>query len=128
MTESDTEQKRKRKYNKKKKQQTERVKERNKKRVRVREKVNTPEERKEENKKWNIYVHRGDTKIHQWRNTEIYKNLWEIEKRDFSRIFIFILASDRTSKNIIVIKTTIITITLFILMKSSYPTYHNNKI
>ena len=41
-------------------------------------------------------------------------------------MFIFILASDRTSKKIIIIKTK--TKTLFILMKSSYPTYHNNKI
>ena len=29
----------------------------------------------------------------------------KIEKRDFSRIFIFILASNKTSKEIIVIKT-----------------------
>ena len=60
------------------------------------------------------------------RNKEKYNNSWEIDKRDFSRIFIFILASNNTSKNIIVIKT--ITITSFILMKSSYPTYHNNEI
>ena len=60
------------------------------------------------------------------RNTEKSINLSEIEIRDFSRIFIFILASDNTSKEIIVIKT--ITITLFILTKSSYPTYHNNRI
>ena len=52
------------------------------------------------------------------------KNSWEIEKGDFSRIFIFILASDNTSKDNIIIKTK----TLLILMKSSYPTYHNNKI
>ena len=62
----------------------------------------------------------------KWRNKEKYKNLWEIDKRDFSRIFISILASNNTSKEIIIIKTK--TITLFILMKSSYPTYHNNKI
>ena len=60
------------------------------------------------------------------RNKEKYNNSWEIDKRDFSRILIFILASDNTSKNVIAIKT--ITITLFILMKSSYPTYHNNQI
>ena len=60
------------------------------------------------------------------RNKEKYNNSWEIDKRDFPRIFIFILASDNTSKNVIVIKT--ITITLLILMKSSYPTYHNNQI
>ena len=51
---------------------------------------------------------------------------WEIEKRDFSRIFILILASDSTSTRIIIVKTK--TKTLIILMKSSYPTYHNNKI
>ena len=62
----------------------------------------------------------------KWRNEEKFKNLSEIEKRDFSRIFIFILASDNTSNKINIIKTK--TITLFILMKSSYPTYHNNKI
>ena len=36
---------------------------------------------------------RGDTKINKmkkWRNKEEMKNLWEIEERDFSRIFIFI--------------------------------------
>ena len=59
----------------------------------------------------------------KWRK---YKNSLEIEKRDFSRIFIFILASDNTSKEIIIIKTK--TETLFILIKSSYPTYHNKKI
>ena len=32
------------------------------------------------------------------RNKEIYNNSGEIEKRDFSRIFIFILAGDKTSK------------------------------
>ena len=61
----------------------------------------------------------------KWKNKEKYKNSWEIEKGDFSRIFIFILASNSTSKEIIIIKTK--TKTLFILMKSSYPTYHNNK-
>ena len=60
------------------------------------------------------------------KNKEKYKSPWEIEKGDFSRIFIFILASDNTSKKIIIIKTK--TITFFILMKSSDPTYHNNKI
>ena len=63
----------------------------------------------------------------KWRNKEKYEYLSEIvEKRDFSRILIFILASDSTSNKIIIIKTK--TITLFILMRSSYPTYHNNKI
>ena len=62
----------------------------------------------------------------KWKNKEKYKNSWEIEKRDFSRIAIFILASDSTSKEIIIIKTK--TKTLFILVQSSYPTYHNNKI
>ena len=62
----------------------------------------------------------------KWKNKKKYKNLWEIEKRYFSRIAIFILASDNTSKEIIIIKTK--TKTLFILMKSSYPTYHNNEI
>ena len=54
----------------------------------------------------------------------------EIEKRDFPRILIFILASNNTSKIIIVIETITITITitLLILMKSLYPTYHNNQI
>ena len=60
------------------------------------------------------------------RKKEMYNNSWEIDKRDFSRIFIFILASDSTSKENIIIKTK--TKTLLILMKSSYPTYHNNKI
>ena len=60
------------------------------------------------------------------KNKGKYKNSSEIEKRDFSRIFIFILASNNTSNKMIIIKT--ITKTLFILMKSSYPTYHNNKI
>ena len=62
----------------------------------------------------------------KWRNKEKYKNSSEIEMRDFSRIFIFILASNNTSNKIVIIKTK--TKTLFILMKSSYPTYHNNKI
>ena len=63
------------------------------------------------------------------KNKGKYQNSWEIDKRDFSRIFIFILASDNTSKEIIIIiKTITITITWFILMKSSYPTYHNNRI
>ena len=80
------------------------------------------------------YVHAGDSKINKKkkkrRNKETYNNSWEIDKRDFSRIFIFILASNKTSKNIIVIETTtmIITITSLTLMKSSYPTYHNNQI
>ena len=72
------------------------------------------------------YVYRGDTKINKMKNREKYKSPWEIEKGDFSRIFFFILASNNTSKEIIIIKTK--TITLFILMKSLYPTYHNNKI
>ena len=62
----------------------------------------------------------------KWRNKEKYNNSSEIEKRDFSSIFIFILASDNTNKKINIIKTK--TKTLLILMKSSYPTYHNNKI
>ena len=37
-----------------------------------------------------------------------------------------IIGRDKTSKEIIIIRTQ--TITLFILMKSSYPTYHSNKI
>ena len=76
------------------------------------------------------YVHAGDTKTNnikkKRRNKEIYNNSWEIDKRDFSRIFIFILASDSTSKENIIIETK--TKTLLILMKSSYPTYHNNQI
>ena len=78
------------------------------------------------------YVHAGDTKTNnikkKRRNEEKYNNSWEIDKRDFSRIFIFMLASNNTSKNVIAIGTITITITLFILMKSSYPTYHNNQI
>ena len=70
--------------------------------------------------------------IKKRRNKEKYKNSSKIEMRDSSRIFIFILASDKTSKEIIIIIikaiTITITITLFILMKSSYPTYHNNEI
>ena len=31
------------------------------------------------------------------KNKEKYKSPWEIEKGDFSRILIFILASDRTN-------------------------------
>ena len=62
----------------------------------------------------------------KWRNKEKYKNSSEIEKGDFSRIFIFILASNKTSKEIVIIKAK--TKTLLILMKWSYPTYHNNKI
>ena len=62
----------------------------------------------------------------KWKNEEKYQNSSEIEKRGYSRIFIFILASDRTSNKIIIIKTK--TKTLLILMKSSYPTYHNNQI
>ena len=58
----------------------------------------------------------------------MYNNSSKIDKRDFPRIFIFILASDNTSKEMIIIKTTTIIKTLFILMKSSYPTYHNNEI
>ena len=60
----------------------------------------------------------------KWKKKGKYKNSSEIEKGDFSRIFIFILASNSTSKKIIIIETK----TLFILMKSSYPIYHNNKI
>ena len=60
------------------------------------------------------------------KNKGKYKNSSEIEKRDFSRIFIFMLASNNTSNKMIIIKTK--TKTLLILMKSSYPTYHNNKI
>ena len=60
------------------------------------------------------------------KNKRKYQNSWEIDKRDFSRIFILILASNNTSKKMIIIKT--ITKTLLILMKSSCPTYHNNKI
>ena len=78
------------------------------------------------------YVHAGDRKTKnikkKRRNKEKYNNSWEIDKGDFSRIFIFILASDKITKNVIVIKTITITITLLILMKSSYPTYHNNQI
>ena len=85
--------------------------------------MKTPEERKKDKTIiYQKYVYRGDTKI---KNEEIKKNTWEIEKRDFSRILIFILASDNTSKKIIVIQTK--TKTLLILMKSTYPTYHNNK-
>ena len=62
----------------------------------------------------------------KWKNKGKYKSPWEIEKGDFSRIFIFILASNNTSNKINIIKTK--TKTLLILMKSSYPTYHNNKI
>ena len=62
----------------------------------------------------------------KWKNKGKYKNSSEIEKGDFSRIFIFILASNSTSNKINIIKTK--TKTLFILMKSSYPIYHNNKI
>ena len=62
----------------------------------------------------------------KWRNKEKYKNSSEIEKRDFLRMLIFIIASNNTSNKIIIIKTK--TKTLFILMKSSYPTYHNNQI
>ena len=113
--------------------------ERNKKRVRVRvsvrvrDKIKTPEERKKEKTIiYQKYVYAGDTKTKnikkKRRNKEIYNNSSEIEKKDFSRIFIFILASNKTSKNIIVIETITITLTLFILMKSSYPTYHNNEI
>ena len=63
----------------------------------------------------------------KWKNKGKYKNSSEIEKGDFSRIFIFILASDNTSKEIMIIIQTK-TKTLFILMKSSYPTHHKNKI
>ena len=66
--------------------------------------------------------------IKKRRNKEKYQNSSKIEMRDSSRIFIFILASDKTSKEIIIIIIKAITITLFILMKSSYPTYHNNEI
>ena len=64
----------------------------------------------------------------KWKNKEKYKNSSEIEKRYFSRIFIFILASNNTSKEIIIRKTKTKTKTFFILVKSSYPTYHNDKI
>ena len=96
--------------------------------------MKTLEERKKEKTIiYQKYVYAGDTKTKnikkkKRRNKEIYNNSWEIDKRDFSRIFIFILAGDKTSKNVIIIKTITITITLLILMKSSYPTYHNNKI
>ena len=49
-------------------------------------------------------------------------------KQKGSRIFIFTLASNNTSKKNIIIKTKTKTMTLLILMKSSHPTYHNNKI
>ena len=62
----------------------------------------------------------------KWKKKGKYKNSSEIEKGDFSRIFIFILAGDNTSYKIIIIKTK--TKTLLLLMKSSYPTHHNNKI
>ena len=64
--------------------------------------------------------------IKKWKNKEKYKNSWEIEKGNFSRILIFILVSDSTSTRIIIVE--IKTKTFLILMKSSYPTYHNNKI
>ena len=84
------------------------------------------ESKTEKTKIYQKYVYREDKKIKKWKNKEKYKNSWEIEKGDFLRMLIFILASDNTSKKIIIIKTK--TKTLFILMKSSYPTYHNNKI
>ena len=75
----------------------------------------------------NMYIEEIQ-KLIKWRNKEKYENSSEIEMRDFSRILIFTLASDNTSNKIIIIKTKTKTITLFTLMKSSYPTYHNNKI
>ena len=82
------------------------------------------EERKPAKQKFirNMYI----KEIQKLKNEEIKKNSSEIEKRNFSRVFIVILASNSTSKEIIIIKTK--TKTLFILMKSSYPTYHNKKI
>ena len=56
------------KNHKKKKKQTERVKERNKKRISVWDKIETPEERKTEKQRTEIYqkyVYRGDTKINE---------------------------------------------------------------
>ena len=92
----------------------------------MRENEDTRREKKRKTIIYQKYVHRGDTKINKRKNKEKYKNSSEIEKGDFSRIFIFILASKNTSKKIIIIKTK--TMTLLILMKSSHPTYHNNKI
>ena len=85
-----------------------------------------PEKRKTEKQKVieNVYIE--EIQKYKWKIKEKHKNLWEIEMRDFSRIFIFILASNNSSEKNIIIKTR--TKTLFILMKSSYPTYHNNKI
>ena len=83
------------------------------------------ESKTEKTKIYQKYVYREDKKIKKWKNREKYKSPWEIEKGDFSRIFFFIFASNNTSKEIIIIKTK--TITLLILIKSSYPTYHNNK-
>ena len=78
--------------------------------------MKTPEERKTvKTIIYQKYVYRGDKKINKWRNKEKYKSPSEIEKGDFSRIFIFILARYNTSNKIIIIKT--ITKTLFILMK-----------
>ena len=47
-------------------------------------------EEKQKTKIYLKYVYGGDKKIKKWRNKEKYKNPWEIEKRDFSRMFIFI--------------------------------------
>ena len=89
--------------------------------------MRTLQKRKTEKTKiYQKYVYRGDTKINKMEKWRKIKSSWEIEKRDFSRIFIFILASNKTSEEIIIIKTK--TMTLLILMKSSHPTYHNNKI
>ena len=54
-------------------------------------------EEKQKTKIHQKYVYGGDKKIKKWRNKEKFKNSSEIEKRDFSRIFIFILASNKTS-------------------------------
>ena len=62
-------------------------------RVRVWEKMKTLEERKKEIQKFirNTYI----KEIKKWRNKEKWKminekNSWEIEKKDSSRVFIFI--------------------------------------
>ena len=45
--------------------------------------MKTLEERKTENKIYQKNVYGGDIKIKKWRNKERWKNLWEINKRDF---------------------------------------------